>query len=283
MIAITLEHKLAGDVGYRLEGLKDLVRKGLVDPKLGTLPVQCRLLCEDIMAKTPPTSKGVTNDTNARRVGETAIRNDITRLFHPLWADQFEHRPIKKIVAAANLEHWNRMSPYLNGRLRGTHAVIPSMELHTEFRNKRGRIPKSLANRPRFVTLEPHHPKIEWVIKRRLAWQGWARAGWLTAYMGLGGVRAPQWVLRHAPGKGAFHNGTNDPVRPYIGVSNTTRWSRSDVEAQRIVNNALARRAASIKKYADKMAELAIKGIATPYQREMMGMPNAQELAAVGL
>jgi hypothetical protein len=274
MIHITIEHKLEGDIGYRLKQLEKLISKGIVNPQYGTLPVQARLLLDDIMAKTPPTygkTKNETvsvgsNDTMSRKVGEAAIRNDITMLFHPIASAEFRDKRIAKVISSGDIARWNALAPHLSGKLKGTRAVTPTLEFHRSQRNSRGRIPRGLAQRPRYVTLEPQQSALMNVIRQRLAQQGWTRAGWLKAYMALGGVRAPQWVGRHAPGLGAYENGLADPTQPYVGCWNATRWAKAGHESQRVVNNAMKRRAKSIERYTDKMAELALKGIATPHQ-----------------
>ena len=105
---------------------------------------------------------------------------------------------------------------------------------------------------------------------------GTAKAGWLTAYINLGGKRAPDWVKRHGMALGSYQNGLNS-ARPFVAVGNNTRWGKG-AGAQATVHAAFAARARAMQTFFNTMMRLASEGKPTQWQAKAQAAA-AQEAA----
>jgi hypothetical protein len=126
------------------------------------------------------------------------------------------------------------------------------MAVHRKYYTKRGRT--RAANDRYIVSPETFTQYLEFLY----AAVGKARAGWLPAATRLFTPNIPGWVLRHAPGKGFFRDGRQDP-RPYIEARNVTQWSNRDDEGERIVRGAVEARVRDMGTYLETQMRLALR------------------------
>ena len=254
MIAFSIQEMRADEFSYRLGNLSQLVRKGLVDPEIGTLSKQSQLLTERCMQLTPP--KNVAQ-------GKRRVQLDIEKIFHPVKESEITTPSIKRIVRLGDAQAWDSFARYVKGPFAGTTAIEPTRELHRANRDKRGR-----ARKTRFVTLAPQQKTMRELIIAKQKNVGWARAGWMRGYTQLGGTRAPEWVKRHGLGQGSVLDARFQPDRPFVQVMNLTAWAGRGEESQRIVTSALQSRARAMQSYFEKMMELASHGTPTAFQTQ---------------
>lgn len=258
MINFTVKAQNESEILYRLDKLKELVRRGLVDSDMGTLTVQGRLLAEHCIRLAPPQNKAQ---------GQKRIESDFNYIFQPIDPLKMDSPSVRKLVIKSDPKAWEAFSQNLKkGPLRNTVAVFPTLAKHAQHRDKRGR---ALRGRDRMVTLFAQQRELKRLIKFKQGLVGWAKAGFLKGYLALGGTRAPAWVTRHGTDAGVFIDHRGDPVAPGIAVYNDTRWGKTNDEGQRIVNTALRARGRAIKAYYEKMMQLAAEGKQTPFQVEM--------------
>ena len=240
------------ELAMRLAQIRELGIKGLVDPALGTVPVQARLLCEDVMYYTPPKNQ---------KQGKDRVKNDFDKIFDPIEFSTIRTPSLQKIVYSGNVLAWEKFaSNQKAGEFFNKDAVTPSQELHQAWRDRRGR-----ARKTRFVTLRPQQRALRKVLKESLAHVGWAKSGWLTGYLALGGTRAPEWVTRHGSGNGTYIDGLQTE-NPFVELYNNTGWGRYKEEGTRILNDALVRRARSMKSFFEATMKVAASGQNTTWQ-----------------
>jgi len=253
VIDFNIQENMQNEFAFRLGRVRDLVQRGLVDPELGTLRVQARLLTERCMALTPPKNQAQ---------GKARVKFDINRIFHPVNPEDLNSPALRSLVRRSDQAAWNSASSHIGkGPLSGTTAVTPTEELHRLNRDRRGR-----AKRTSYVTLWKQRGALNRLMKSVQARVGWAKAGWLNAYRALGGQRAPAWVTRHPNSPGRIIEGLSNPL-PFVEVTNETKWA-GRAGSQAIVRQALAMRARDMKTYFEKMMGLAASGTATPYQAQ---------------
>lgn len=242
----------------RLAKIKVLAMRGLVDPALGTVPVQARLLCEDIMFYTPPRNQ---------KQGKDRVERDFVKIFNPIDFATIKDASLQKIVYSGNVIAWEKFAS--NERAGGFYrkdAVTPTQELHNAWRDKRGR-----GRQTRFVTLRPQQRQYKTVLKESISHIGWAKSGWLTGYLALGGTRAPAWVTRHGSQNGSYVDGLA-AENPYIEINNNTGWGRYKEEGTRIINDALTRRARSMRSFYETTMRLAAQGEPTSWQTQQAAL-----------
>lgn len=269
MISFNVVAERENEFAFRLSNLRDLVQRGLVDPEIGTLRKQSQLLTEHCMRLTPPKSTAQ---------GKTAVAADMRKIFHPIDPDSLTSPRMAALVRRGDATAWDAFARHITkGPLKNTVAIIPTEALHQANRNARGRGLKT-----NFVTLTPQAGTLRQLITAAQTAVGWARAGWLRAYLELGGTRAPEWVMRHVPGKGTITDTTratsND--RPYIAVNNNTGWGAGRAESERIVSAALRARGNAMKTYFETMMGLAAKGTPTAFQAQQALIAQAFDIAA---
>lgn len=252
MISIQVDTLQFTDV---FQNIRTLVRKGLVDPELGTVSKQAQLLVELCMKNTPPKTKGQ---------GQRRVSADVDKIFHPLDPAEFRSPEIAKLVRNSEPDAWNAMARRLStGPLAGTTAVVPSASLHRANRDRRGR-----AKRTNFVTLWKQRTTLKELRNAARDRVGWAKAGWLRAYLGLSGKRAPDFARRFAGIKGVFEDGRGAGDNPYIGVYNDTGWGKAG-ESKRIVAASMTARSRAMQTYFNTTMRLASEGEPTRWQAQM--------------
>ncbi len=263
MIGLTVRAQNLDEFAYRIGKLRELVRAGLVDPEVGTITMQARLLAEHCMKLTPPRNL---------QQGKKRVQRDLEKIFHPVAPSEMESKSLRKIVRAGDAEAWDAFARNVRrGPFAQTQATVPTDELHRKNRDNRGR-----ARRTNFVTLYPHQRTLRDMIRSNQDNVGWAKAGWLRGYIGLGGTRAPDWVMRHTPGNGTFTD-ARFAADPMVAVYNTTSWGKKHNEAERIVSNSLKARASAMRSYFERTMKLAADG-KTPYQMQQAAI--AEQFAA---
>lgn len=235
----------AAQFGVVMENLQKHARDGLVDPFYGTLSNQGRLLLERIIKFTP---------AKAEDQQRAAIRGDLLKVFQLRKAEYVA----ALVRVAGNQPYRGWITPRVgfgsvwietSGTVRN---VAEMMVIHRRYYTRRGRTRKVPL---RYVVA----PEVfaEYLKFLYLA-VGKAKAGWLPAATRLFTPGLPQWVLRHAPGKGIFHDGRQDP-RPYIEAINTTPWALHRDEGERIVRGAVETRVRDMERYLGVQMELALK------------------------
>lgn len=235
-----------------MQRLRDGVRRGIMDPQYGTLPVQARLLAERCQEFTPPRNVGQ---------GKAAVMRDLTVIYRPLSQSTFESPSIKKIVRTNNMEAWNTISPKFKGahNLQNTRAIPFSSDWHKQNRMSRGRGRRGKGGNIGVVTLGPEGRRARSymaIIKKRV---GWAKAGWNAGIIGFGGtVKGGTWLSSKGTGGGWFQDGTA-AANPFVAVGNSTSWAKygSAGEGNRILGNAIRARARDMQSYFDRMMRVA--------------------------
>lgn len=248
------------------QNIRALVRKGLVDPELGTISKQAQLLVELCMRNTPPKSKSQ---------GQRRVSADVDKIFHPLDPGQFRSPEIARLVRNSDPTGWNAMARNLStGPLAGTTAVVPTPQMHRANRDRRGR-----AKRTPFVTLWKQRTALKELRDAARDRVGWAKAGWLRAYLGLNGKRAPEFAKKFAHIRGVFEDGRGSGDNPYIGVYNDTGWGKAG-ESKRIVAASMSARTRAMETYFNTTIRLASEGKPTRWQAQMAAVAAQQSIAA---
>lgn len=261
MIGIQITFSEA-ELSGRIQDIRTLAMRGLVDPELGTLPKQAQLLTEHCIKLTPPKTVGQ---------GKRRVKYDVERIFHPVDPGEMRSPSVAKLVRRSDAEAWAKFTSNLGkGPMAGTRAVTPTQSLHNANRDRRGR-----AKRTNFVTLWKERGQLREVIKAAQARVGWAKAGWLRAYRALGGTRVSEWYMRFSHIRGIFINGMSDPVRPFIGVYNDTGWGKGG-ESNRVVLAAMRARERAMQSYYNATMRLASEGKPTLWQIQMQAVASTQ-------
>jgi len=261
VISFSYQENLQDELSYRLQRIRQLAQQGLVDPGMGTLSVQAKLLLEHVMGITPP---------RTIKQGKDRVRIDLERIFHPLDPNEFNNKSIAKLVRVGDPVAWENFSRNLRqGELAQTRAIIPNERLHRSNRDKRGRAYRN--PNPKMVTLKPNHMALKQLIISSQANVGYAKAGWVRAYTELGGDRAPEWVKRHYPGKGIFQDDRKSD-NPSIAAYNQTGWGKKSDEADRIMNAAIKGRTNAMRSYFDTIGKMVAEGTLTPFQAQQQAI-----------
>lgn len=259
MISFSIQEQREGQFAYHLGKLRDLARRGLVDPGLGTLSVQGRLLLEKCIQLTPFKSL-----SEAKK----AITRDTDRIFRPLTPEQFTDPRIANVVRVGSAAAWDAIASRMRGPLGGTRAIVPTRALHKQSLDSRGR-----PRRTNFVTLRKQAPGLASVRKIAVEKTGWARAGWLHGYLELRGIRAPDWVKRHYPmAPGDFEDGRFDQAMPYIAARNSTKFFTQRRDSRSIMTAALGARRSAMKAFFEAQMRLASEGRPTSFQAQQQAL-----------
>lgn len=250
-----------------MQRLRDGVRRGIIDPQYGTLPVQARLLSERCQDFTPPRNVGQ---------GKAAVARDITRIFRPLSHTTFTDPGLRKIIKTDNRPAWDRVALNFRGshNLQNTKAIGFSQGWHQSNRISRGRA-RGLLGKSKVgpsgesrgakdnlgvVTLGPEGRQARAYIGDKKKMVGWARAGWNAGVIGFGGAVKTPWVSKHGIGGGWFKDGTS-AVDPFVSVGNITSWAKygTEGEGNRILRNAVVSRSRDMQSYFSQMMRVAAK------------------------
>lgn len=262
-------------ISDRLKDIQSLVRRGLVDPELGTLSKQGQLLAEHCMKLTPPRNL---------KQGENAVARDISRV-----VVKREQGYLESVYNISGTE--TNVRQYLRNKKGQTYLVdIDEIDLtggkiagwHKARRDSRGRVLRATSKsndktigrwRADNVLWAPAG-EVESYIKLKQAVVGFAKAGWLKGYLALGGKRVSEWVARHGQNKGQFIDGRSAP-NPSVTVRNVTAWGAKNDEAERITANAIAARARAMKSYFENICRLASEGKPTQWQTQARTLERA--------
>lgn len=261
VISFGYKENLESELAYRLQRIRELAQKGLVDPGMGTLSVQGKLLLEHVMRLTPPRNLAQ---------GKKRVQLDLEKIFRPLDSSKFKNESISKLIRKGDPVAWNNFSRNLReGNLRDSIAVVPTKAIHQQNRNKRGRA----FDRPRqnMVTLKPQQRTLKQIIMESQQNVGFAKAGWVRAYTELRGDRTPEWVQRHFPGKGLWEDG-RQASNPFIAAYNQTSWGKRSDEAERIMNNAIRARTNAMRSYFETIGKMVSEGELTPFQLQQQAI-----------
>lgn len=252
VIALSIDTLQFTDV---FQNIRALVRKGLVDPELGTISKQAQLLVELCMRNTPPKSAAQ---------GKKRVSADVDKIFHPMDPADFRSPEIARLVRNSDPTAWNAMARNLStGPLAGTTAVVPTAAIHKANRDRRGR-----AKRTSFVTLWKQRTTLGELKSAAMSRVGWAKAGWLRAYLGLNGRRVPGYAQKFANTKGIFEDGRGSVDNPYIGAYNDTGWGKAG-ESKRLVAASMTARSRAMQTYFNTTMRLASEGKPTRWQAQM--------------
>ena len=234
-----------------MQRLREGVRRGIMDPQYGTLPVQARLLAERCQVFTPPRSVGQ---------GKAAVARDLTVIYRPLSHTTFENRSLKKIIRTNNMPAWDAAAQKFGGshNLNNTRAIPFSSDWHKRNRMSRGRGRRGKKGNLGFVTLGPEGRRARAYMKIIQKRVGWAKAGWNAGIIGFGGTVKGPWISNKGVGGGYFMDGTSSPD-PFVKVGNTTSWAKygSMGEGNRILGNAIRARARDMQTYFERMMRVA--------------------------
>lgn len=250
-----------------IQRLRKGVRRGLIDPKFGTLPEQAKLLTERCLRMTPP---------KTQEQGENRTAKDITSIIKgrdPEYLD-FAVKLTGKTTNVRQALKTKAGIPYVIDVDVIDESGNQIAAWHEKHRDKRrGRVWRGSAKNNDDKIGRWQSRNTLWVpaealkayLEKMKSHVGTAKAGWLKAYLALGGTRAPDWVRRQSLRQGIFVNGLNNQ-RPFIEVRNASKWGTRNNNSADIVSKALAYRARDMQLYLDKMMDLARRGIATPFQ-----------------
>ncbi len=242
--------------------IKTLVRKGLVDPELGTISKQAQLLALHCIKLTPPAN---------RKQGKDRTRIDVNKIFHPVDPSKMTSPALAKLVRRSDPVAWAAFSRNVKGPLANTDAIVPTPAIHKANRDRRGRGKKT-----HFVTLWKQCGELKALRDAAVASVGWAKAGWLKAYAALGGKRIDAWWGRHGQVRGIFEDGRGNATNPYIGTYNNTGWGKAG-ESKRIVQNAMQSRTKAMQTYFNTAMRLASEGKPTQWQAKMQAAARLTE------
>ena len=233
-----------------MQRIREGVRRGIIDPQYGTLPVQARLLAERCQEFTPPMRGNSKSKASAWATGKAAVAMQITRAYRPLSHTTFEVKRISDIVKADDRPAWTRVSSRFRGNtrnLKNTIAIGFSKDWHKQNRVSRGRVRgmskgkgKSAKDNLGVVTLGAEGTQVRAYIEEKKKMVGWAKAGWNAGIIGFGGSVDTNWIAKHGTAGGWFQNGMAQ-ADPFVSVGSSTSWARYD--GTRIIKNAINSRA----------------------------------------
>lgn len=288
MISFSIKETSENEIGFRLGNIRRLVQMGLVDPELGTIPKQAQLATELCMRLTPPFAgqNAAGDNLTAKKMGENAVARDINAIV--------KGRDVEYLSFLVDLTGTTTQVQRTLRTKQGVPYVIDVdyidqtgagiRDFHHSKRDSRGRvlIATSKSNDNQIGRWKARNrlwapaPEVKRYIRRKQDHVGWAKAGWLRAYRGLGGTRVSDWVARHGYMMGSLVNATGpENPNPYIQVNNNTAWGAKNNQADRVVSRALSARARAMKTYFEKMMELASKGTPTPFQLKQAALAEA--------
>lgn len=240
---IAANAKLRGaDFGYELDRLMQGVRKGFIDPNIGTLSTQGRLLAQAAQRLTPPRKASD---------GKIAVRRDTNRAAYAIAARSFtEDKRIRKIVHTNDQQAWRAAAKHFKDpRVRNTHAHSFSESLYKRARNNRGRVTKHRGD----VLLGPQAKLGRRYVNETVRRVGWAKAGWNHAIIVLKGKPTAAWAAKFGQARG-FIQESHRPRQladMWIRFGNDTAWGQGK-DAQGIARLALKVRRRAMRTYFEK-------------------------------
>lgn len=237
MIAASV--KMTGaDFGFELDRITRAVQRGMIDPKVGALPNQAKLLAQTAMKFTPPKSM---------KQGRTVVQRDTNRAARSVEAKSFENKRLRTIIQKNNQSAWNAASKHFKkAGVRNTHAHNASKSIYSRARDRRGRVLKNTGD----VLLGPQARLGRREVAKTVKRVGWAKGGWNLSIIKLKGKAQGAFAKKHGTAAGIF---SQSPRRArlsdsWIKFGNNTQWGQS-AEAQRIARYALKIRTNAMRNY----------------------------------
>ena len=225
---------------------------------------QGRLLLDDMVRMTPPFrgGGGVTKQAfnQQRKVGESAVRGDIGRVFVPA-----EDLGFFRASSDAKVQSWGKyLRKYAReGRLSAAQKILDLAKLpnklvtvarpylHKRERDNRGRV-----NRRNRRTIVLNKKSVQDYTREIVSHVGRAKAGWKHAASELK-LFLPNWIRRHStPGTGGQIKETQ--AETILDLGNLVQWA-SDFADLRIVQSALDGRAKAMVKNLERILDAQIE------------------------
>jgi hypothetical protein len=192
------------------------------------LRYQGRLLAQEFIRKTP---------SRTRSQGRHAVGRDIQRAVRPLRPQDFSSREIRTLIRKRDYAALTAVFSHFPNDLRGASVVPFSAKLHTQARDRRGRVQRF----QRKAT--PDADLVNRYIAQVRGKVGEAKGGWAASLIGLEG-RPAAWIAQHA-GSGTFDDHAHDLVGPYIRMTNQSEWAGGGDE-DRVIADSLRSRSMAI-------------------------------------
>jgi hypothetical protein len=232
-----------------MERLRKAATAGIVDPKLGTLPVQSRLLAERCLAMTPPRNK---------KQGEAAVARDITSVVRGREPGYLE--AVERIAGTSSVVRQHLTTKDGRTYLIDVDQIDRDGSMirrwHQKQRRARGRVPRGTSKNNDTIigrwqardTLWAPAEMVRAYIAKRQQGVGLARAGWVKPILALGGVRVPDWVKRQGMRYSGYVDGLRQK-RPFIQANNNTRWGQYRAQAEKVVRDAIRARVRDMERF----------------------------------
>lgn len=156
--------------------------------------------------------------------------------------------------------------------------VIPAR--HLAARDARGRIPRRFSGNGTGTSWTTQGKLVvpaavfNQFLKQKQANVGYAKSGWATGVLALGG-KVPKWVGRHiAKGQGRYRDLTGNGQNPMFEFVNLSPWATNRNEGQRIMRAATASRARAMQSDLRRRIKNAarVQGISTSEFKGRMGL-----------
>lgn len=190
---------------------------------------QGKFLLQKVAQFTPPKTIGQ---------GKKAVARDIKQAIYPISPRNFKSPELRKAISKAIRErnlHDIEVILRSAGWGRLEKVVDFSADIHTQQRNKRGRVPHRQG--VKFAT--PDVQQVNDYIKRVQNRVGMAKGGFSLGIAQLGGS-IPAWVAKWTKA-GEFKDNTSSAVDTYIRQINKSPWTEQGDE-DRVVANAVTSR-----------------------------------------
>jgi hypothetical protein len=193
------------------------------------LRTQGRLLGLRLVQFTPP---------KTRAQGRAAVKRDIQRAVRPLRPAGFRSPEIRRLIRQRDYDGLQSIFERSRGELKNVRVVRFSSDLHTQARDRRGRVAKD----QRQVT--PDADELRDYIRTVQAHVGRGKGGWAAGVLDLGG-KVSRWIAEHRDA-GRFEDHADQIVNAYIRLENKSEWA-SGGDDDRIVPEAIRSRTRAIR------------------------------------
>ncbi len=233
----------------------DLWSKRLAEYTVGTgknsraaLTEEWPLLIRQIINLTPPfRTKGQPSGQSDLSIGRKAVSHDIYKTMRPFNPADVKSKSILKIIEKRDIAAFNAVAANArSGPLLGAIAVDFQPYLHTNERNRRGRVQGQDKNR---VVIGSDAKLLTAYVTKIQSHVGYAKSGWAAAYNLVrdpDGAVLPNWVTRQGTEGGAVMDQRGDPDNPSVTAINHTPWAVRKDEWARIKADAFFIRAKAL-------------------------------------
>lgn len=202
---------------------------------------QARLFLRDLIGATPPFGKHPfrrkSNDEGEgesyleqRRIGERATRRDVKRVYRKFsvlirWFERHGQAHLAhyltQLMERGDAQEITKVLRNLRGTNLNRVTVRQMVEpaIHEARRNERGRVTHQRSDE--FVLNERSLDKY---IEEKVSHVGRAKAGWITAALGLGLGALPNWIRRHST-PGLLIDDSSNETAPSVTVGNLIEYA----------------------------------------------------------